>query len=123
VDSIDALLAEDPIDLRAEATAAAEAQLAFDRVAVKRDLALLGEAITDRNKKWVCRFLAEITWLEHRITQTELMNTALWCRECAKEGNGPAELPGMYWMCFECLGHAEEQLQRSAKSWERSLFA
>ena len=123
VDIIDEVLEREPIDLRTEATPAAEEQLAEDRTLVRIVLPLLAEAITNRDKKTTAYLLAEITWLEHRLTQTEMQHVALWCRECAKDGDCPSELPGRYWMVWECLEHAEEQLQRSAKSWERSLFA
>ena len=111
------------VDLRAEASVAAEEQLAEDRADAKATLIALADAITGRRKSEASRLLADLTWLEHRITQTESQHVALWCRECAKEGVGPAELPGRYWMCFECLLHAAPMLERSARSWERSLFS
>ena len=109
-------------DLRAEAMAAAEEQLAADRKAVKGVLAALGRNITDRKSRETCRLLVELSWLEHRITQTETMNSPLWCIGCATDGSGPAQYPGNPWMVYECLDHAEEMLGRSAKSWYRSLF-
>lgn len=110
-------------DVRAEAMAAAEQQLADDRALALNTLALLGENIAQRRIGAVSQNLARLCWLEHRITQTEMMASPLWCFQCAQAGMLPAEYPGNPWMVFECVNHAEDQIARSAKSWQRSLFA
>lgn len=110
-------------DVRAEAMVAAEHQLVVDRGLALETLALLGENIAQRRIGAVSQNLARLSWLEHRITQTEMMASPLWCFHCAASGTLPAEYPGNPWMVFECVDHAEDQIARSAKSWQRSLFA
>lgn len=111
-------------DLRAEALALAEKQLDGDRDAVLSLLPELAQAITEKRISATSAALARLAYLEHRITQAEMMATALWCRECAATGASgmPAEMPPppAPWMVFECVDHFD--ISRSARSWQRSLF-
>lgn len=107
----------------------AEQQLATDRQLASKTLRRIARGITllDNNPTYeTCQRLglrlAQLQYLEHRITQTELMHTALWCQGCAAEGIEPVEFPGNPWMVFHCLDHATDQLERSGRSWARSLF-
>lgn len=109
--------------MKAEAMAHAEQQLAADRTLTLATLATLGDQIANRSKSGVAKSLAEITWLEHRMTQGALMVSPLWCSGCAGTNGHPAEYPGNPWMIFECLDHLpEDQLQRSTKSWQFAIF-
>lgn len=111
-------------------------QLAGDRAEAQRVLALIGRGIDawqTRGLEWsgfvpdappsewrglhkLCYLLAQLFWLEHRITQTDMMATLLWCPGC--EGDGRPEDA----MQFECLAHAEVQNMRSAMALGMSLF-
>ncbi len=109
---------EDGRDIREEALAVAEQQLAVDRALALDRISQLGEHIRARSKSGVARALADLMWLNHRIDQVDGMATPLWCHVCAD----PPEYPGSTWMIWECLEHAEPQLARSAKNWEQNLF-
>ncbi len=105
-------------NIRAEAMAVAEQQLATDRTLALNTIATLGTHISSRSKVGVARALADLMWLNHRIDQVDGMATPLWCHVCAD----PPEYPGSTWMIFECLDHAGQMLSRSAKNWEQNLF-
>jgi len=105
-------------NIREEAMAHAEQQLATDRALILQRIGQLGTHISEKSMSGVARTLVEINWLEHRLSQYITMNTPLWCAQCAE----PAEYPGNPYMVFECLAHAEPQLERSAKDWQWLIF-
>lgn len=107
-----------------------EQQLAADRQRAQEVLTSLGAGITKWNENgWQWRpgegglhkvmvRLAQLSWLEHRLTMIETGTTPLWCPECQ-----PAQdFPGTPWMVFHCLDHAGDMNERTALSYGRSLF-
>ena len=103
-------------DFRRRAKEEAVRQVLADREIARGVLRELAANITEKKKMPTCEAVAKLVWLEHRLTQTETMNTPLWCKGCSPE------FPGDPWMVFECADHAVEQLERSARSWCASLF-
>lgn len=120
---------------KAERLARAEAQCITDRAESQRILRLVGKGITawdDRGLEWagfpppvppsewkgllkLTYLMAQLLWLEKRITQTEMMATALYCPGCGETGDGSE-------MKFECLEHAEQYNMATALNLGRSWF-
>jgi hypothetical protein len=124
--------------LKAERIAVCEEQMREDQAAAQRILVLIGRGIAAWQEKgftwglvpelppseWRGLFklsflIAQLLWLERRITQTEMMATPLWCPGCTES----SPYPGSAWMKFECLAHAEVMNMREAANLGRSLFS
>lgn len=130
--------AEAQIAAKAERLAICEAQLGADRAESLRVLALVGKGIAawqERGLTWdgfapecspsewkglhkLMYLVAQLHWLEARITQLDMMATPLWCPSCNPGGS----FPGAMWMKFECIVHAEAMNMRTAMNLGRSWF-
>lgn len=117
----------DPAEWRAECAAAAEGQLHQDRERAWEIMGQLAVGIpkthnnpTYQNCRRMARLLGLLQWYESRITQTEMLNTPLWCKGCAEEGQ---VYPGNPWMHWPCEEHNGEGLDAMGGNIYRSLFA